>query len=56
MGINYTGITEFDESILAYDSPSGTHLPTGDVRVRKQQDLQIYLGISLDTFRVKRRY
>ena len=55
MGLNFTGITDIRESILAYDDPSGTHLPTGEFRVRNQQDLQIYLGISLDAFRVKRR-
>jgi hypothetical protein len=51
VALNYTRITPFSESILAYDENTGDFLPTNDIRHRDQHDLQLSIGFMLDNFR-----
>lgn len=55
MGFNYTCISHFQERIFAFDETSGNQLPTGDFRMRDQHDLQLFIGLSLDSYPVQRR-
>lgn len=55
MGLNYTYISTFQESINAFDEQTRLFLPTGEFRTRDQHDVQLYFGLSLDRYPVKRR-
>ena len=55
MGLNYTYISSFRESINAIDEQTGMYLPTGNFRTRDQHDIQLFLGLSLDSYRVQKR-
>ena len=54
MGMNFTAISNFRESIREFDEPSRTYIATGDFRKRSEFDLQLYLGVSLDAYPVNR--
>lgn len=55
MGLTYTYVDFFSQDVALYDEIVGAHLPTGQQRTRNQHELQLYLGLSLDSFRVRRR-
>jgi hypothetical protein len=55
MGMNYTYINPFAEDVAEFDENLSQYVPTGRVRMRDMHDIQLFIGISLDTYPVKRR-
>jgi len=55
IGMNYTYIATFTENIEEFDDNLGQYIPTDQIRMRDFHDVQIYVGISLDNYRVKRK-